>query len=569
MKLVQNMKVSVKILILVVIGALGMAILGVMGISSVNKASADMNNMYDRKLQAVKLLGNEINYMRMIQVRIVKHILDPDDKDIENSIQSAIDSYEETWPEYARLGNMLPSVAAIIPGAESAWETYKSGIEETKKIVKTGDTDKAWKYYKDVEAGPTQELLHELQDLQQIANDNADILKKETDERSHGQLALTIILIVVCIGVLALLSTFIILDIMKTLNTFMAEIEKMKNGDFRFSEKQMIRKDEFGTMALSLRDMKASLGELMKQVSISSEQIAASSEELAASADQSAQASNQVAGSAQVVVDLIDGQIIAVKESNQSLDKVNAAVEQVKHESVKVAEGSKIAADKSAEGKNAVDTSVRTIKNVESLVTESSELVNQLGVRSQEIGEIVDAISSIADQTNLLALNATIEAARAGEHGKGFAVVAEEVSKLASESQLSTEKIASLIKGIQIDTQKAVNAMNSGKDAVIEGARTIEDLKDVFDQINDLVANVSGQMDNVSDSVGTLVSEATLIATGVQAINKHSDKISENMETVSAATEEQSATNQEIAAASESLASLAQDQQESIAKFQF
>ncbi|SKB71269.1 methyl-accepting chemotaxis protein [Lachnospiraceae bacterium] len=569
MKLVQNMKVSVKILILVVIGALGMAILGVMGISSVNKASADMNNMYDRKLQAVKLLGNEINYMRMIQVRIVKHILDPDDKDIENSIQSAIDSYEETWPEYARLGNMLPSVAAIIPGAESAWETYKSGIEETKKIVKTGDTDKAWKYYKDVEAGPTQELLHELQNLQQIANDNADILKKETDERSHSQLALTIILIVVCIGVLALLSTVIILDIMKTLNTFMAEIEKMKNGDFRFSEKQMIRKDEFGTMALSLRDMKASLGELMKQVSISSEQIAASSEELAASADQSAQASNQVAGSAQVVVDLIDGQIIAVKESNQSLDKVNAAVEQVKHESVKVAEGSKIAADKSAEGKNAVDTSVRTIKNVESLVTESSELVNQLGVRSQEIGEIVDAISSIADQTNLLALNATIEAARAGEHGKGFAVVAEEVSKLASESQLSTEKIASLIKGIQIDTQKAVNAMNSGKDAVIEGARTIEDLKDVFDQINDLVANVSGQMDNVSDSVGTLVSEATLIATGVQAINKHSDKISENMETVSAATEEQSATNQEIAAASESLASLAQDQQESIAKFQF
>ncbi len=76
-------------------------------------------------------------------------------------------------------------------------------------------------------------------------------------------------------------------------------------------------------------------------------------------------------------------------------------------------------------------------------------------------------------------------------------------------------------------------------------------------------------MENVSGSVNTLVGEATLIATGVQAINKHSDKISDNMEIVSAAAEEQAATNQEIAAASESLATLAQDQQESISHFQF
>jgi len=52
------------------------------------------------------------------------------------------------------------------------------------------------------------------------------------------------------------------------------------------------------------------------------------------------------------------------------------------------------------------------MRRIADVVIRSARTVKELGVSSNQIGEIISVIDDIAIQTNLLALNAAIEAAR-------------------------------------------------------------------------------------------------------------------------------------------------------------
>jgi prefoldin subunit 5 len=138
------------------------------------------------------------------------------------------------------------------------------------------------------------------------------------------------------------------------------------------------------------------------------------------------------------------------------------------------------------------------------IAAQTNEQVARLGVSGQEIGKVLDVITSIAEQTNLLALNATIEAARAGEAGKGFAVVANEVKELAKETANATDIIAQRIATIQADTTEA--------------AASIAGISSTIDQINGIQASIAGAVEEQTATTSEIARSIAQASEGVQDI---------------------------------------------------
>ena len=162
-----------------------------------------------------------------------------------------------------------------------------------------------------------------------------------------------------------------------------------------------------------------------------------------------------------------------VQQVAQSTVEMASSAEGVSDEAHRASEHVKVTLEHANKGMRSVEESQAAISGIMDTVQDLSHQITKLGERSNEIGQIVSVIQSIAEQTNLLALNAAIEAARAGEQGRGFAVVADEVRNLAARTGAATREIKEMIDKIQQETQSAVQHMATGRDQVAKGVDII------------------------------------------------------------------------------------------------
>ncbi|HHV62671.1 MAG TPA: HAMP domain-containing protein [Firmicutes bacterium] len=448
--------------------------------------------------------------------------------------------------------------------------------------------------------------------------------KAEVLERV-ASLKWAVLVISVIIILVALVLTFVIAGTISSPVKAAADMLKdIAQGEGDLTRRLKVStNDEVGELANWFNIFIGKLQDILRNVAESATQVASTSEELSASAEESAKAVEQISETVQQVASGAQEQSTSAANTASSVTQLTQAVNQVAKgaesqvqsihgaselvasmrksldETLDVLQtvGSSVQgnAESATKGSDSVRDVVSSMERIRTTTGNVAERIGELNDHSQEIGRILEVIDDIAEQTNLLALNAAIEAARAGEHGRGFAVVADEVRKLAERSSRETKAIADLIGRVKQATEKAVEAIDSGRKEVEAGSviaqeagRALEEILASANQtqklVGDLISSSRALKDaslNVEKAIAEVVSVAEEntaateeMAASIEEMKKAIDNVaavSEEsaaaVEEVSASTEEVNASIQEMSASAESLAEMAQKLQELVAKF--
>lgn len=203
----------------------------------------------------------------------------------------------------------------------------------------------------------------------------------------------------------------------------------------------------------------------------------------------------------------------AVAETAATVDEVHQSAQRVAAQAMHVAEASRQSVEVSSAGRDAVEHTVNTMRDVRKQVDTIAERILLLSEQAQAVSQIITTVNELAEQSNLLALNASIEAARAGDEGRGFAVVAREIRGLADQSRQATAQVRTILGEIQKSTTQAVLETERGSNATAQAESAVRMAGKHIDQL-------AGTIDEASSASQHILAAAEQQVTGVSQISQ-------------------------------------------------
>jgi methyl-accepting chemotaxis protein len=400
----------------------------------------------------------------------------------------------------------LPSLRGF---QEAAMNAATSG--ERDAIVKAGNQ------FTDMATPSAEAVKKSLGSMQ----DSFEKLMVETTEEMTAQnrameltMAITTFL---ALGIGIAVALFLSRKISGATQAVLVQAEAIANGDLTRDDLKIHSQDELGDLTMAINKMSGSLKKMILAITQNAIQVASASEELNSTSQQITANSQETSAQSDVVSK-------SAQAVSQNLQTVATGAEEMAASIKEIAKNATEAAKVATAAVKVAETTTAT--------------VSKLGESSNEIGQVIKVITSIAQQTNLLALNATIEAARAGEAGKGFAVVANEVKELAKETAKATEDISRKIEAIQTDTKAAVEAIAS--------------ISGVINQINDISSTIATAVEEQNATTNEMSRNVSEAAQGSGEITSNIAGVAEAAQsTTHGATETQKASQQLVETAAE------------------
>ncbi len=311
--------------------------------------------------------------------------------------------------------------------------------------------------------------------------------------------------------------------------------------------------DMLQTMLLRVLDNSQHLSEQVQSMTHSTAEVSAMSEDVTTTIQQISKGAEEQASK--------------INEVNQLMQEVQETMKEVEMKAHETSKAVDQATQTAKVGGRLARGTIDKMVELNGIILENSKMVGHLGLKSKEVGVVVEIISNIAEQTNLLSLNAAIEAARAGEQGRGFTIVADEIRNLADGSRKAVGDITTLVQEMQDETSAVIKSMEKSSAEAQVGKEGIHQMEGALDGIVTVIENVVGHSKKITEMINAQGLRFTQIVHSIQDINAVSEESAASTEEVSASTEEQSASMEQINATFKELAALSQELKSMVEKF--
>ena len=316
----------------------------------------------------------------------------------------------------------------------------------------------------------------------------------------------------------------IISSMLKPVNTLVEILDDTARFDLRHNPKSGAvckRKDEFGLIANSVRDMRNSLRDIVGKIETNSGEIGNNMSVL----DETANVVNTMCTDNSETTEQLAASMQECSESSESINHDIAGIQNSAHQiEMQANDGSTVSdeiMERATDLKRTTETASRNTRNKYNDVKVMADDAIENSKAAEKINELTNTIMAISSQTSLLALNASIEAARAGEAGRGFAVVATEIGNLAGQ----TSSAVANINGIVDEVNSAITQMQTCLTEMgdfIENTvlKDYEEFQKVGDQYQDDVDIFKDSMSSIKNSTDELTEIIADIAGAIGSINR-------------------------------------------------
>jgi len=397
------------------------------------------------------------------------------------------------------------------------------------------------------------------------ATSKSEVISLNKLKKNSVLLTSTLMLSVIFVCIL------IIRTILTPLSLILTEAEGIAEGDLTSENKMLNRftlsKDEIGQFTRAFETMKGNLKAIISVVKKLSKEVTELSENMAEAARSSEKSSQQISSSTNIMAEgasMQNEQVVSIQLQIEASVKESEKGYNMANEMLTTA---KFSSDIAINGRNQIKEVIDHYEWFSKTLEFATESIQNLGKRSNEIGEFVSIITGIASQTKLLSLNASIEASRAGEDGKGFSIVASEIKKLSESSTNAAKTIAELISDAQIETSITVKSMESNLEKV---NTQLSSIKNGGEALETIVKKVK-ETENSASDIYSIYKQLQVMSENInRSVNDISSVIGDNAayaEEVAASSDEQYSSMGKIVSTTSELASLAENLQKEISKF--